>query len=199
MLPQINWTEWFSNHPNNEDGNRNMAAFSSILESGLSEEEKLRSLVEEIDTVILAADANNKIMIFHSPKNFGGTRSRPDNKVVCMLGLGAHTMYIFIDLRTALADCQIVVPAVTDLSDCESAQDVANIPAPEENGLVDFEGSSIFIPAPVLRNAILRSGTNEPFELIPIVTEAARNFDSDHEEDEMITNLTITHADDLNA
>jgi hypothetical protein len=43
------------------------------------------------------------------------------------------------------------------------------------------------------------SGTNEPFELIPIVTEAARNFDSDHEEDEMITNLVITHADDLNA
>ena len=155
--------------------------------------------MEEIDTVILAADANNKIMILHSPKNFGGTRSRPNNKVVCMLGLGAHTMYDFIDLRTALADCQIVVPAVTDLSDCESAQDVANIPAPEENGLVDFEGSSIFIPAPVLRNAILRSGTNEPFELIPIVTESARNFHSNHEEDEMITNLTITHADDLNA
>ena len=31
-----------------------MAAFSSILEAGFSEEEKLRSLVEEIDTVILA-------------------------------------------------------------------------------------------------------------------------------------------------
>ena len=117
-----------------------------------------------MDTVILAADANNKIMILHSPKNFGGTRSRPANKVVCMLGLGAHTMYIFIDLRTALADCQIVVPTVTDLSNCESAQDVANITAPEENGLVGFKGTSIFIPAPVLRNAILASGTNEAFE-----------------------------------
>ena len=155
--------------------------------------------MEEIDTVILAADANNKIMILHSPKNFGGTRSRPDNKVVCMLGLGAHATCVLNDFRTALTDCQIVVPAVTDLSDCESAQDVANIPAPEENGLVDFKGSSIFIPAPVLRNAILRSGTNEPFELIPIVTEAARNFDSDHEEDETFTSLAITHADDLNA
>jgi hypothetical protein len=118
-----------------------MAAFSSILEAGFSEEEKLRSLVEEIDTVILAADANNKIMILH-PKNFGGTRSRSDNKVVCMLSLGAHATYVFIDLRTALADCQILVLAVTDLSDCESAQDVANIPAPEENGLVGFEGLS---------------------------------------------------------
>jgi len=53
---------------------------------------------------------------------------------------------------------------VTDLSNCESAQDVANITAPEENGLVGFEGSSIFIQAPVLRNAILASGTNEAFE-----------------------------------
>jgi len=199
MLPQINWTEWFSNLPNNKDSNRNMAAFSSILEAGLSEEEKLRSLVGEIDTVILAANANNKIMILHSPKNFGGTRSRPNNKVVCMLGLGAHEMYVFIDLRTALTDCKIVVPAVADLSDCELAQDVANIPAPEEIGLVGFEGSSIFIPAPVLPDAILASGTNEPFELIPIATEAARHFDSDHEEDKTITSLAITHADDLNA
>ncbi len=125
MLQQIDWTEWFSSHPNIKDGNRNMSAFSSILKAGFSEEEKLWSLVEEIDTVILAADANNKIMIFRSPKNFGGTRSRPDNKVVCMLGLGTHVTYVLIDLRTALADCQIVVPAVTDLSHCKSAQDVA--------------------------------------------------------------------------
>jgi len=41
MMPQIIWTEWFSNHPNNEDGNRNMAAFSSTLEVALSEEEKV--------------------------------------------------------------------------------------------------------------------------------------------------------------
>jgi len=138
-------------------------------------------------------------MILHSPKNFGGTRSRPNNKVVCMLGLGSHATYVLIDLRMALADCQIVVPAVTDLSDCETAQVAANIPAPEENGLVGIEGSSIFIPAPVLRNTFLASGTNEPFELIPIVTEAARNFDSDHEEDETMTSLALTHADNLNA
>jgi hypothetical protein len=142
MLPQINWTKWFGNHPNNEDGNRNMAAFSSILEAGSSQEEKLRSLVEEIDTIILAANASNKIMILHSPKNIGGTRSMPDSKVVCMLGLGAHATHVLVNLRTA--------PVVTDLSDCETAQDVANIPAPEENGLVGFGSSSIYIPAPVL-------------------------------------------------
>ena len=56
-----------------------LLAAGSILKAGFSEEEMLQSLVEEIDTVILAANVNNKIMILHSPKNFGGTRSRPDN------------------------------------------------------------------------------------------------------------------------
>jgi hypothetical protein len=96
MLPQNNWVEWFSNHPSTEDGNGNMAPFSSILEAGFSREEKLQSLDKEIDTVISAANANNNIMILHSPKNFGGTISRTDNKVVCMLGLSVHAMYILM-------------------------------------------------------------------------------------------------------
>ena len=92
---------------------------------------------------------------------FGGTRSRPDNEVLCMLGLGVYATYLFIDLRTPLTDCKIVVAAVTDLSDCKTAQDVADILAPKENGLIGFEGSSIFIPALVLRNAILASGSGK--------------------------------------
>ncbi len=35
--------------------------------------------------------------------------------------------------------------------------------------------------------------------MIPIVTDAARNFNSDHEEDETMTSFALTHADDLNA
>ncbi len=92
-------------------------------------------------------------------------------------------------------DCQIVVAVVTDLYDCKTAQDVAHIPAPKENCLIGFEGSSIFILALVLRNTILASGSgkNQPFELIPIVTDAARNFGSDHEEDETMTSLTLSY------
>ena len=115
------------------------------------------------------------------------------------MGLGVNATYVIVDLRTALADCQIVVPAVTDLSGWETAKDVTNIPSPEENGLVGFEGSSVFLPTPFLHNAILASGTKEPFELIPIITEAARTFNSEHEEGEMMTSLALIHADDLNA
>ena len=50
MVPQNNGIEWFSNHPNNEDGNRNMAAFGSILEAGSLQEEKLGIIVKEQKT-----------------------------------------------------------------------------------------------------------------------------------------------------
>ena len=58
-----------------------------------------------------------------------------------MMGLSVHPTFLLVNLKTALADYQIVVPAVTDLSDCKTAKDVANIPAPLANGLIGFEGS----------------------------------------------------------
>jgi hypothetical protein len=62
----------------------------------------------------------------------------PDNNVVCMLGLGIHAIYLLIDLGTAFADCQIVVPVVTDLSDCKTSKKLENIPAPNKDGLLGF-------------------------------------------------------------
>jgi len=189
-----NWANYFINRANNDAGNRNLQlqAFSDILGSKVSTKAKLRDLVDEIDTVILAADAKRNIMLLHSPKNFGGTRSRPDNKVTCMIGFGARAASILPDLNSAFVDTRIVVPSVQDLAVCESAEEVANIPAPNENGVVGFEGSAIFIPGPVLRNAIIESNSKYPFELIPIIYQTARTFNQEHN-----TMSAETHADNL--
>jgi hypothetical protein len=88
MQMHSSWADCFINNENNDTGNRSLQVFSKILSSGDSNKAKLCALVEEIKTVILAADSNRNIMILHFPKNFGGTRSRPENKVVCMLGVG---------------------------------------------------------------------------------------------------------------
>jgi hypothetical protein len=195
MQTHSTWADWFINHANNDSENRNLEAFSNILSSGDSNEAKLRALVEEINTVILAADLNKNIMILHSPINFGGTRSRPKNKVVCMLGVGLQATYILLDLNTALADILILVPTVPDLAGCKSAKEVANIPAPEEDGLVGFEGSAIFIPGPVLENTIISAKKKNPFELIPIISQAAWSLDKEHK----LKATAVTHAEDLNA
>jgi hypothetical protein len=88
MQTRSSGADWFIHNESNDAGNRNLQAFSDILSSGDSNKAKLRALVKEIDTVILAADLNGNIMIPHSPKNFCGTRSHPKNKVMCMLGVG---------------------------------------------------------------------------------------------------------------
>ncbi len=150
---------------------------------------------KKIDTVILAANSNGNIMILHSPKNFGGTRSRPENKVVCMLGVSPQATCMLLDLNTAFKDIQLIVPSVYDLAEWKSAKDVANIPAPEANGLDRFEGSAIFIPGPVLQNTIITSNTKNPFELIPNISCAARRFDEEHE----LEATAVTHADNLSA
>jgi hypothetical protein len=177
MPRQTTWSNWMINHESNDAGNRNLQASGDSLSSGASNAEKLRSLVEEIDTVHLAADASRNVMILHSPKNLGGTRTRPDKKVSCMLGLGSQAVCILVNLNTALAKCNIFVPMVQELSICVTAQDVSNIPVPGEIGMVGFVGSAIFIPGPVLRNAILTSNTKDLFELIPLITKIAGEFD----------------------
>ena len=191
------WLDWFLNHPSNDGGNRNLQAFSNILSSDATHAAKLQSLIEEIDTVILAADGSNNIMIMHSLKNLGGTRSRPENKVVGMLGMGSQAISVLINLNSAFADCNIVVPTVQQLAECETAQDVADIPAPTATGLIGFEGSAIFIPGPVLRNAILTANTTNPSKLIPIVSAAARAFDLAHANAENMRGNAVNHADDL--
>jgi hypothetical protein len=73
MATHTTWSNWFVNHASNNARNQNLKTFSKILSSNDNDATKLWQLVEEIDTVILAADANKHIMILHSPKNFGGT------------------------------------------------------------------------------------------------------------------------------
>ena len=109
---------------------RNLQAFSDTLSSGVTEATKLQQVTEEIDTVILAANGSNGILMLHSPKNFGGTRTRPANKLVCMIGMGSQAVSILVDLNLALANCDIIVPSVLKLSGCTTAQEVEDIPAP---------------------------------------------------------------------
>jgi hypothetical protein len=81
-----------------------------------------------------------------------------------MLGMGTLSVSILVDLNSALANCNIIVPTVDKLLGCKTAQEVDNIPIPATNGLVGFKGSAIFIPGPFLQNAIITLNSNDPFD-----------------------------------
>jgi hypothetical protein len=138
-------------------------------------------------------------MIIHSTKNSEGTRTLPDNKVVCMIRMGSKAKSVLIDLNSALVDCNLIVHTVQELSNCKTAQNVANIPAPGDIGLVGFEGLAIFIPGPVLRSTILTSNTTDPFKLILLITATTRTFDLENNNIEGMRVNAITCTDNLNA
>ena len=95
----------------------------------------------------------------------------------------------------AFIDIQLILPTVHDLADCKSAKEVASIPAPEEEGLVGFEGSAIFIPGPILSNTIIKLNSKKPFELIPIISNTVRIFNGENES----RTKAVNHEDDLSA
>lgn len=195
----LNWKLWYQNLASNEQGNKNIEAFTDSLSSDDTLVQKVRTLTEDLDTVFLAASPERLINIFHSPKNLGGTRVRPTDKIVCLLGLGASATGVLLNQATALVDANIVVPTVDDLSNCETSEDVEGLAMPPEDGVVGFAGSGIIIPAPCIRDAILNANTLKPAELIPIIMAAARSFDEEHIDDEEHTQLALRNADDVAA
>ena len=133
MTTHFTWANWFINHASNDAGNQNLQAFSDILGSSKNKTTKLRQVMEEMDTVILAANSSNRIMLLHTPKNFGGTRTRLANKLFCMLGMGPQAVSILVNLNLVLANCNIIMPTVNELLGCTTAQEVKDIPIPDQN------------------------------------------------------------------
>ena len=197
-LTHESWKLWFSSLPENEEGNRNMAAFTAALDAGRSELEKIKHLTDNQNNVFLLVDGAGLIKIYHSPKNFGGTLLRPSHKVACLTGLGRSAICVQLNVASAFADCKMNTPTSEELAVCTTAENVRDLPIPnadpDEEGTFTYEASNIMIPAPWLRDTIINADTQSPFELIPIVLAAAQTYDNAHPD--LINNdRAIVHAD----
>jgi hypothetical protein len=84
-----------------------------------------------------------------------------------LIGLRAQATWVQLNLHTAHANCNIIIPKINKIAGCTTAQEVNNIPIPDKNGVVNFKGSAIFAPEPAHQNAILATNTQDPFKLIP--------------------------------
>ena len=83
------------------------------------------------------------------------------------------------------------------LRECTTATEVAELEAPDKNGLVTYPGSASFLPAPWLADAVVAANSSDPFHLITVVNTAATAFDLEHEEDEYYVTSAADHAGDF--
>ncbi len=146
MQTHSSWAGWFIN---NKAMTQETGIFKLLVKSwvqGIQTKQNYGHWLKKIDTVILAADSNRNIMILHSPKNFGGTRSHPKNKVVCMLGVGPQATCVLLDLNTAFRDLNSLSHQFTTSQDGIQPMKLPTSQHQKQTALLVFEGSAIFHP-----------------------------------------------------
>eukprot|EP00957_Ditylum_brightwellii_P046687 3542835-Ditylum_brightwellii.AAC.1 len=103
MILSNSWKQHFLSLATLEEANKNIAAFSEVTDATKMDKNLLCLLAEDINMVVLFAGYKGKMKIFHSPKMFGGTRSRTLPKLIGMIGMGLSTYGVEFETSTLLA------------------------------------------------------------------------------------------------
>ena len=161
-----NWQQFYESLPGDDEGNRNMVSFSEFCSNASSDKTKLRDLVEDVDTVFVGS-MNGKIIIMHSPTNFGGTRSRKTNKLACLMGLGTISTGVLLNEDSVLESKKFKGADGAKILKCDTAKEITELTKPKF-----FTLGSIFIPAPFLRSVLAKLASKDPIEIILALNKA---------------------------
>ena len=118
-MPCNSWKQHYLSLASNKQGNQNISAFTEASLSSISKKDRLNNISEELDYVVLTGDGFNKVQLLHSIKNVGGTRLRPENKILALIGQGPNSVPVIVDEESLLADVDICSPKFEDLVACE--------------------------------------------------------------------------------
>ena len=171
-----NFKEYFENHPSNEDGNKNMNSFSEALSGDKSKKEKISIATNNADSVVVGSNAENNVVIIHSLSNLGGNLLRPDDDIVGAVGMGSNPIGISVCTNSFFKQVKLNTPGLEKYKESETEEDL-NALKGTKAGKID--GSNIFILAPFMIKSLINAKTNDPLKLIPIVIDAAKNFDDE--------------------
>ena len=118
MILAPTWKLFFASRESNDAGNKNPAAYLSAWSDEVSPEAKLSLLSNDPNTVVLAGDNNNSIMILHSFKNLGGTILSPADKLVCLIGLNRIAPPLIVNEVAISENCNITTPSADAIIAC---------------------------------------------------------------------------------
>jgi hypothetical protein len=185
-----NWKTFIAARLDNTAGNKNTSVFTEAWLPEKSQDQRFQTLTADPEMVLFAADSNKKLLVLHSFKNAGCTLFHPEKKLMCLSGTGEIATVFEVNPLTLTADCNLVTPTIDALRECTTATEVADLEAPDENGLVTYPGSASFLP-------VVAANSSNPFLLITVDNAAATAFDLEHEEDENYVTSAADHAGDF--
>ena len=155
-MSENSWLKYFAELSSNEAANKNLKAFKdATVGSDELSKKILFSLTEDVNVVVLSAAASkNKVKLYHSFENLGGTRVNSKNKVVALDGFGVRATPVTFVEDSLKSVVDFKVPSSTNLKALTNKEDVSKCLAPL-NG-AEFKNASFVILPPFFRKCYFK-------------------------------------------
>jgi hypothetical protein len=121
------WAQHLNSLAGNDEANKNMTAFTEALTPSTTTSKQLNLLAEEVDAAVLIVGPNNSIQRTHSWAKFGGTQSRPNISIVCLIGTGPRMHAVSVDHKQAAALTTTSIPSSMEITNCKAIDDLVNL------------------------------------------------------------------------
>ena len=121
------WAQHLRSQAGGEEANKNMKAFTEAFAPTTTLAERVTALVEEIDAAALLAGPDGAVLRTHSWTKFGGTRSRANTTVACLIGTGSRANVVIVDCNRVVVTTSVSIPSEIDIAGCLTVQDLEDL------------------------------------------------------------------------
>ena len=184
MILNSTWQLYFENLETNEVSNSNLALFANatVVNEDFQGSDAIRCLTEDEDVVIMTvAPVTKNIKILHSPANLGGTRVRPDNKLVAMDGFGSTSTPVLLDESGMTSFVDLRTPSINNLTNLSSEEELRNSSNPN-TGRKNFHHMTFVILPPFIAHHIITLDSREPETIFIRCKDLMLAYDERHAE-----------------
>jgi hypothetical protein len=109
------------------EANGNFAAFIDALNVRNLKNDRINSLTEDADGIVMVLDDSFKVKIIHSCKKFGGTCTNPIVKMGCLTSLGARALPIIVDPDRLIKTNDVTIPTDDLIWACNNIEELKNL------------------------------------------------------------------------
>lgn len=174
------WNSYYKDHPTNDEANAHLNNFRTCTEveqdPNAFHPKVITTLRADPDTIIMSKSPfTNKMKLFHSIKDLGGTRARASNKIVGMEGFGPQATAVAFDMNTISHSISIDVPSDDTLLGIDSNEKVVQATEQQNN---EFSNANFVVLPPFLSVPYIQSNTRDPATLLVETVSLITTFDN---------------------
>ena len=185
------WKQYYQSLYSNEDANKNLDSFatdSTFIDDAEFGAKITGNFVRDVDLIIIAkAPGSLALTMYHSLTNLGGTRSKPSNKFVGLLGFGADATAVIFNEASITSNIDETCPTPTVLKNLATKENVATATVAPTRPYELKCGVFQFLP-PFVSSPFIELPDKDPAQLLVDLNGIISSFDSDHADDNAFEN-----------